>query len=66
MIGNFVHSDGPRIDLQRLEEVSAFDPVSSHFERIKAAGAARSWLSMGPLPSPFTAESPLTFSLLGR
>lgn len=30
---NFVHADDPRVDLRRLEEVAAFDPLASHFER---------------------------------
>lgn len=34
---NCVHADDPRIDLRRLEEVSAHDPMSSHFERMLPA-----------------------------
>lgn len=30
---NFVHADNPRIDLRRLEEVSSYDPLATHFER---------------------------------
>lgn len=30
---NFVHADGPRVDLRRLEEVSAYDTLATHFER---------------------------------